>query len=87
MSQCCGSGSSIVGQCGSDPNPDMEFSQFNKRLDSFAPCYSQSHLLADFKENHMVPGALLWFKPCKKSAKQEKSSLFMNGICRTEKRG
>jgi hypothetical protein len=24
--------------------------QFNKTLDSFAPCCSQSHLLADFKE-------------------------------------
>jgi hypothetical protein len=31
--------------------------QFNKRLESFAPCYSQSLLLADFKENH----TLLWF--------------------------
>ena len=26
--------------------------QFNKRLESFAPCYSQSLLLADFTENH-----------------------------------
>jgi hypothetical protein len=25
--------------------------QVNKRLESFAPCYSQSLLLADFKEN------------------------------------
>ncbi len=31
--------------------------QLNKRLESFAPCYSQSLLLADFKENH----TLLWF--------------------------
>jgi hypothetical protein len=30
--------------------------QFNKRLESFAPCYSQSLLLADFKKNH----TLLW---------------------------
>jgi hypothetical protein len=30
---------------------------FNKKLESFAPCYSQSLLLADFKENQ----ALLWF--------------------------
>ncbi len=27
-----------------------------KRLESFSPCYSQSILLADFKENH----TLLW---------------------------
>ncbi len=26
--------------------------QYNKRLKSFAPCYSQSLLLADFEENH-----------------------------------
>jgi hypothetical protein len=32
--------------------------QFHKRLESFAPSYSQSLLLADFKENH----TLLWFK-------------------------
>ncbi len=32
--------------------------QFNKRLESFAPCYSQFLLQADFKENH----TLLWFK-------------------------
>jgi hypothetical protein len=31
--------------------------QFNKRLESFAPCYSQSLLLSDFKENHTI----LWF--------------------------
>jgi hypothetical protein len=31
--------------------------EFNKRLMSFAPCYSQSLLLAVFKENH----TLLWF--------------------------
>ena len=30
--------------------------QFNKRLESFAPCYSQSLLLADFKENHTFSG-------------------------------
>jgi hypothetical protein len=29
----------------------------NKRLESFALCYSQSLLLADFKENH----TLLWY--------------------------
>jgi hypothetical protein len=31
--------------------------KFEKRLESFAQCYSQSLLLADFKENH----TLLWF--------------------------
>jgi hypothetical protein len=39
--------------------------QFNKRHKSFAPCYLQSFLLGDFKENHI----LLWFlKYYKKSA-------------------
>jgi hypothetical protein len=43
--------------------------QINKRLESFAPCYSQSPLLADFKENHI----LLCFEKIltKKSAEQE----------------
>ncbi len=51
--------------------------QFEKILKSFAQFYSQSHLLADFKENH----PLLWFqKYIKKFAKQEISSLFMNSI-------
>ncbi len=51
--------------------------KFNKRLESFAPCYSKSLLLADFTENH----TLLWFKnPYKKSTKQENPSLFMNSI-------
>ena len=31
--------------------------QFDKRLESFASCYSQSLLLTDFRENH----TLLWF--------------------------
>jgi hypothetical protein len=31
--------------------------QFNKRLEPFIPCYSQSLLLSDFKVNH----TLLWF--------------------------
>jgi hypothetical protein len=29
---------------------------FDKRLDSFAPCYSQSLLMADFKEKHTLLG-------------------------------
>jgi hypothetical protein len=32
--------------------------QFDKRLESFAPCYSQFILLPDFKDNH----SLLCFK-------------------------
>ena len=40
--------------------------QFNTRLESFAPCYSQSLLLANFKENH-----ILLKNPYKKSIKQE----------------
>jgi hypothetical protein len=31
--------------------------KFDKRLGTFTPCYSQSFLSADFKENHTV----LWF--------------------------
>ncbi len=61
--------------------PEIEFLdiKYNKRLEFFAPCYSQSSLLADFKENH----TLLWFtKPFKKSAKQENQSLFMNSLRR-----
>jgi hypothetical protein len=60
------------------PGDEILGHQFNKRLESFAPCYSQSLLLADFKETH----TLLWFeKPYNnKSAKRENSSLFMNSI-------
>jgi hypothetical protein len=47
--------------------------QFNKRLESFAPCYSQSLLLEDFKEKHTLYGL-------KNPAKQENPSLFMNSI-------
>ncbi len=38
---------------------EMEFSdiKFDKRLEFFAPCYSQSILMADFKEND----TLVWF--------------------------
>jgi hypothetical protein len=38
------------------PCPVMEFLD-NKKLESFTPCYLQSLLLANFKENH----TLLWF--------------------------
>ncbi len=30
--------------------------KFNKRIESFAPCYSQSLLLADFNDNHTLLG-------------------------------
>jgi hypothetical protein len=41
------------------PEPEKEFldMNFDKRLEYFAPCYSQPILLADFTENH----TLLWF--------------------------
>jgi hypothetical protein len=31
---------------------EILYHQFNKRLETFALCYSQSLLLVDFKENH-----------------------------------
>jgi len=48
--------------------------QFDKRLESFAPFYSQSLPLADFTENH----TLLWIRETRKL------SLFMDSICRTK---
>ncbi len=43
-------------QSGPSAPAEMEFlgQPFNKRLESFAPCYSLSLLLADFKENHIL---------------------------------
>jgi hypothetical protein len=50
----------------------------NKRLESFAPCYSQSILpWRIFKKTILFCGLK---NPYKKSAKQENSSLFMNSI-------
>ncbi len=47
--------------------------QFNKSLESFAPCYSQSLLLADFKENP----TLLWFlKSLQKNPQNEKTRVY-----------
>jgi hypothetical protein len=44
--------------------------QFNKSLESFAPCYSRSLLLADFKENP----TLLWFlKSLRKNPQNKKT--------------
>ncbi len=45
--------------CVADPNSFIQRlkilgHKFNKRLESFAPCYSQSFLLADFKGNHTL---------------------------------
>jgi hypothetical protein len=37
-----------------DPGLKVEFLDINLTKDSFATCYSQSLLLADFKENHTV---------------------------------
>jgi hypothetical protein len=53
--------------------------QFHKRLESFAPCFSQLLLLADFKENQPYSSLILKILT-KKSVKQENSSLFMNSI-------
>ncbi len=50
--------------------------QFDKRHDFFAPCYSQSFLLANFTEY----STMVLKSHFKKSAKQENSSLFMNSI-------
>ncbi len=44
--------------------------QFDKRLESFAPCHSQSLLLADFTETH----TLFRFKiPYKKNPRNKKT--------------
>jgi hypothetical protein len=52
--------------------------QFDKRLESFAPYYSQALLLAELKRK---PYSSLVLKiPTKKSAKQENSNLFINSI-------
>jgi hypothetical protein len=57
----------------------MEFLDiiFNKRLESFAPCYSQSLLLADLKKN-----------PCKKIRETRKLRSFLwISFWRTENEG
>ncbi len=45
---------------------------FNKRLESFAPWYSKSFLLVDFKENH----TLLWFKKSVKKPRYKKTRVY-----------
>jgi hypothetical protein len=58
----------------------MEFLDISltKELESFAPCYSQSLILADFKESQKTITSLVLKPVQKKSTKQENSSLFMN---------
>jgi hypothetical protein len=51
--------------------------QFNKRFESFASCYSESLLLADFKETQLFSGLN---NPYKKYGKKQNLSLFMNNI-------
>jgi hypothetical protein len=63
----------------------MEFldNKFDKRVESFAPCYAQSLklYLRILKKTILFSG----FKnPYQKSAKQEDSSLFMNSILKNE---
>jgi hypothetical protein len=50
-----------LADCYDKPYAEMEF--LDKRLESFTLCYSQSLLLADFKENHTL---LLTENPRKK---------------------
>jgi hypothetical protein len=52
---------------------------FNKRFESFAPCYLHSLLLANFKKT-LTYSSLVLIILTKESAKQENSSLFMNSI-------
>jgi hypothetical protein len=56
--------------------------QFNKRVESFTPSYTQSLLPADLNEKILYFG---FNTPYKKSAKQEYSRQFMKSICRTGK--
>jgi hypothetical protein len=48
--------------------------QFNKRLESFASCYSQSLLLADFKETKLFSGFNNPYKNIRKKTKPESIS-------------
>ncbi len=59
--------------------------QFNKRLESFGSWYSQSFLLADFKENHTVLFSGLKIRT-QNFVKQENLRLFYSWIafCRME---
>jgi hypothetical protein len=49
----------------------MEFSNINltKQLESFAPCYSQSFLLTNFKENHTTALVLIPSKNIRETRK------------------
>jgi hypothetical protein len=59
--------------------PEMEFWDINmtKRLESLVQCYSQSHLLADFKGNQ---SSLVLKIHTKNPRNKENSSLFRNSI-------
>jgi hypothetical protein len=57
--------------------------QFDKRLESFAPCYSQVPSTGGFYRKPFS-SLILKIYP-KKSAKQENLSLFMNAFCRNGK--
>jgi hypothetical protein len=52
--------------------------QFDKRLESFASCYSLSLLLADFKETILFSGFNNHYK--KNPGKKENPGLFMSSI-------
>jgi hypothetical protein len=53
--------------------------QFDRRRESFAPCYSKSLPLEDLKKTILYSEFKITYK---KSAKQENSSLFMNSCSR-----
>jgi hypothetical protein len=59
--------------------------QFNKRLESFASCYSQSLLLADFKETILFSGFSNHYKKNREKKKTRVYSLI--AFCRAEKWG
>jgi hypothetical protein len=57
---------------------EQRLNQFDKRLESFAPSFSQSLLL--YRQILQKPDSILVLKiHTKKSAEQENWSLFMNG--------
>ncbi len=65
-------------------SPEMDFLDINLRLESFAPCYSQSLLLADLKKNKLYSTLVLKIFN-KKPAKQGNSSLFLKIILQNRK--
>jgi hypothetical protein len=61
---------------------DGIFGIFGTRLESMAPCYSQSFYWRIFKKTMLY---FVFKKAYKKSAKQENSSLFVMAFCGKEK--